>query len=103
MKNVHLYKKIKNSKSKRAQSQIVETLLLILIVVVAVGLVGYFAINFIKKQQESGKCFDVRDQLEIKSHPKYTCYSDGADNTIPTDDDKVRVQVGVGKIDLING
>lgn len=63
------------SKSKRSQSQMVSTILLILITVVAAGLIMGFVIPFIKDKlpDENQNCFDVISKVKISSG--YTCYN----------------------------
>jgi len=82
--------------SKRSQSQIITTILLILIGVIAAGIIMSFIIPFIKDKLQGGDCLDVVNKIEISSG--YTCY-----NT--TDDlNYTHVQVHIGEIkDLISG
>ena len=60
--------------NKKAQSQIIGTILLIALVLVATGIITAFAIPFIKEQLSKSDCFKVADKLEITNHPQYTCY-----------------------------
>jgi len=74
--------------SKRSQSQIITTILLILIGVIAAGIIMSFIIPFIKDKLQGGDCLDVVNKIEISSG--YTCY-----NT--TDDlNYTHVQVHIG-------
>lgn len=59
---------------KRSQSQIIATILLILLAISAAAIIGAFATNFVKDQLKETDCFDVVDKLEISNHPQYTCY-----------------------------
>ena len=65
--------------SKRSQSQIITTVLLILIGVIAAGVIMTFVIPFIKEKLQSGDCLEVVNQIEISSG--YTCY-DGTMQTV---------------------
>ncbi len=62
------------SKSKRSQSQIIATILLILITISAAAIIGTFATGFVKDKLEETNCFDVANQLEISNNLQYTCY-----------------------------
>ena len=59
--------------SKRSQSEIVSSVLLILLVIVAAMLIFAFVVPFVKKQISSGDCLDVAGKVEISS--AYTCYN----------------------------
>ena len=63
------------SKSKRSQSQIVGTVLLILITVIAAGLIMAFVIPFIKNKlpDKDQNCLDIVSKVKISSG--YTCYN----------------------------
>lgn len=71
---------------KKAQSEIISTVLLILIAITAIVVVSSFVIPFIKKQLSGTSCLDVSGKIEIKNNPAYTCYKDG----------ELRVQVHMG-------
>jgi len=62
-------------KSKTAQSQVVGTILLVLITVVAAGLIMAFVIPFVKNKlpEENQNCLDVISKVQISSG--YTCYN----------------------------
>lgn len=80
----------------RAQSQIVSTVILILITIVAAGLIIGFIIPFVKDKLSGGDCLDIINQVEISSG--YTCYDDsGVDNY-------TQVQIHIGPVrNLIDG
>jgi len=61
----------------KAQSQVISTILLILLSISAAALIMAFAIPFVKNQLSSSDCFDVADKLEI-TNGQYTCYDDTA-------------------------
>jgi len=78
--------------NKLSQSQIVSTVLLILISILAIILVFGFVGPFIKERLSAGNCLDVVGKIEISSG--YTCYNGSA----------TQVQVHIGEIrDLIEG
>ena len=79
-------------KGDKAQSQIVGTVLLILLVIVAAMIIMGFVIPFINKQLSSTGCLDVVDGIQIKNNLDYTCY----DSTVPN----LRVQIHMG--DIVN-
>jgi len=66
-------------KCKRSQSEVISTILLVLIAIVAITIVSMFAINFVNNQIEKSKCIEVLNPalVEIKNNPLYTCF----DNT----------------------
>lgn len=63
------------SMSKRSQSQIISTVLLILLSIVVAGLIAAFVIPFVKDRLpgENENCLDVIGKVEISSG--YTCYN----------------------------
>jgi len=78
--------------NKRGQSQIVSSVLLILLVVTAVVLIFSFVIPFVKDKLSSGDCLEVAGKIDLG--PTYTCYN-GSD---------MQVQVKIQDIsDLIDG
>lgn len=87
---------MKLNKSKNGQSQIITTVLLILLVLVAVGFIISFVIPFVNDKLESGKCLDVINKVHISNG--YTCYKSG------TSSGTMQVQVGIAEISsLIDG
>jgi len=81
-------------KNKKGQSQIVSTVLLILLVIATVVIVMGFVIPFVKDKLASGACLDVAGKIEISSG--YTCYDVG--------DSEMQVQIGIEDIrELIDG
>ena len=70
--------KIKTKKSKQAQSEIITTVLLVLISIGAVVLVSSFVINLIKSNLQGTDCFKTAGQLTINVEDGYT-YFDGKD------------------------
>jgi len=61
---------------KRSQSQIVSTVLLILIVITAIVLIFSFVIPFVKDKLSEGDCLDVAGKVEISTG--YTCHNGSA-------------------------
>lgn len=74
----------------KGQSQIISTVLLILISITAIVVVSSFVIPFIKKQLSGTECLDVysAEKLGIQNKPQFTCY-DGAN---------MRVQIHLGDV-----
>lgn len=78
--------------SKRSQSELISSVLLILLVVIGIMIIFAFVIPFVKNKLNSGDCLDVAGKIEISSG--YTCYNGTG----------MQVQVHVLEIrDLIEG
>lgn len=81
---------------KRGQSQIITTVILILIGITAASLIMSFVIPFIQDKLQSGDCLDVIGHVEISSG--YTCYNSSVTSNY------THVQIHIGEIeDLIDG
>jgi len=61
--------------SKRSQSQVVATVILILIVMATTGIVIGFVVPLVKDQLSEGDCLDFINKIEISSNTKYVCYN----------------------------
>jgi len=72
--------------NQRAQSQIISTVLLILLVIVGIAIISSFAVNFIRDKLSGEDCLEVFDKVKIGA--KYTCYDSGS----------MRVQIQIGDI-----
>ncbi len=78
---------------KRGLSQIIATMLIISLVLVAVGIITPIIIKIARDNLEKGSCYHVRDQITISREDyAYSCY-DGSTNTI-------NVTIRVGDINL---
>ena len=76
---------------KRGLSTVVATLLMILLVVIAVGIVSQIVIPMIKKDLSSaGSCLDAMGN--VKFNNEYTCYD--------KDNNKVNVSIEVKKVQV---
>ena len=83
-------------RGNKAQSQIITTVLLILMGIVAAGVIMSFIIPFITNKLQSGDCLDVMGKVEISSG--YTCYN--TTNNL----NYTHVQIHIEEIeDLIDG
>ena len=80
--------------SKKSQSQVVGSVLLILIVVALIVIVSGFAVSFIKNKLSDSSCVDVIGKVEIANNVKYTCYTKLSDTS-----GFMSVQVHVGDIE----
>jgi len=69
------------SKSKRSQGDIVATLMIILIVIIAGGVLLRFLIPEVQKWLAPGDCFQFNGKINIINDPTYTCY-DAATNSL---------------------
>lgn len=74
--------KIKNNKQllkcKRSQGEIITTVLLILIGIVAVALVSTFIINMVKDYLKPTDCFKTTGQFTLGTDEQYNYYDSGA-------------------------
>lgn len=89
----HLYSLFNNKimpSSKRSQSEVISTILLILITISAIAIISPIVFNLIKNQMKKSQCFDFKDSIKIMNNPTYTCYNNS--------DKKLRVQIFMGKI-----
>jgi flagellin-like protein len=90
---VHKMKKIH---SNRSQSEVITSVLLILVVITSIVIVTNFVVPFVKKQLSGSDCFDVADKIEVTSSDRYTCYNENTGT--------VSVQIHLGDIsDKISG
>ncbi len=78
--------------NKKAQSQIVGSVILILIVIAAAIVIMGFVTPFIKDQLSGTDCLEVLDKIAIKNNPSYTCYEPTTTN--------MSVQILIG--DVVN-
>jgi len=86
-------------RNKKSQSQVVTTVLLILIGIVAVGMIIGYVIPFVKDKLSEGDCLDVLGKVTISTG--YTCYDDVSS---PAVENRTTIQVHLGEIaDLIDG
>jgi flagellin-like protein len=76
-------------KFKKGQSQIVSTVLLILIVVIAITLISVFVMRIIQNSLNT-ECHDISEKYEIKNNEKYTCWNGTGNYTL--------IQVHIGDI-----
>ena len=83
--------------SKRSQSEIVSTVILILIVLASAAIIISFVVPFVKDRLSGSGCLDVANQIKIVDS-QYTCYmTDEFGSQI------LFVQVHIGKNDSIKG
>jgi flagellin-like protein len=61
---------------KKAQSQIVTAVLLILIVIALAVVVLNFSMNFVKDKLSGTGCFEAVDKVTLTNSNKYTCFND---------------------------
>lgn len=66
----------KIQKVNRSQSEVITTVLLILIVIASIVIVMNFVIPFVQKQLKGGDCFNVLNKVQITSSDRYNCYND---------------------------
>ena len=84
--------------TKKAQSLIVSSVLLILLVIALTFIIISFVFPFVEKQLSGGECLDTIGNLNIVDNVQYTCYDAGT----PVDftDDFVNVQVHRGDLEI---
>ena len=86
-------------KRDKAQSGVISTVLLILLVVAVSVIIFGFVIPFVKEKLSEGDCLDVSGKVELDSG--FTCYNE--DVAIPANSN-MQVQIHVGDIaDLLSG
>lgn len=88
--------------SKRSQSEVVTTVLLILVTIVAVTIITAFAIPFVRNQISKSDCLSVSgdDKIGIVDSIEYTCFNQ---STTGSNGDMF-IQIHIGDVyDKING
>ena len=81
---------------KKAQSQIVTAVLLILIVIALTVIILNFSMNFVKDKLSGTGCFEAVDKVTFTNSNKYTCID--TKGTDAKDDDVLNLQVHIGDI-----
>lgn len=76
---------------KNAQSEVISTILLILLVIASIAVIMGFVIPLVKDQLKKNECFDYSGKIEIINNEKYTCYNMSAKN--------LSIQIHFGDID----
>jgi flagellin-like protein len=76
-------------KSKRGLSEVVSTVLLILLTVAAAVIVSSFSIKFVMDYISKGDCIKYAQMVEIINNPEYTCYNSTSGN------ENMRIQIGI--------
>jgi len=84
--------KLRKIKTK-AQSQIIATVLLILLVLSVTFIVIAFIFPFVQKQLKGSGCVNVVGEIGFRDNPKYTCFENG----------EVNLQVYVGDVEDLLG
>jgi flagellin-like protein len=82
---------------KKAQSQIVTAVLLILIVIALAVVVLNFSMNFVKDKLSGTGCFEAVDKVTFTNSNKYTCFND-SDESVDGTEDHLLLQVHIGDI-----
>ena len=77
--------------NRKAQSQIVGTVLLLLIVIAVGVILMTFVVPFVQERLAGTGCFDVTNQIELLNNPKYTCFNTSAS--------EIKLQVHFGDVD----
>lgn len=75
---------------KKAQSQVISTVLLILLASVTIIVIFGFAIPFVKDNLSGGDCVKVVGKVNIENNLKFTCYNASSK--------KVRIQISIGDV-----
>jgi flagellin-like protein len=89
---------------KKAQSQIVTAVLLILIVIALAVIILNFSTNFVKDKLSSTGCFEAVGQVTFTNSNKYTCFNpktpshDHNDDHDHNDYNELNLQVHIGDI-----
>jgi len=88
--------------NKRSQSQIISTVILILLVLATATIIFSFALPFVKDRLSSGNCLDVVGKVGIDHNPKYTCYVYDTEEPPALTGVKMKIQIE-DVSDLIDG
>ncbi|MFA5856108.1 MAG: type IV pilin [Candidatus Pacearchaeota archaeon] len=62
-------------KSKKGASEVVGTVLLILLAIVVVSMVSAFVLNIVNGEISKSECHKLNGKVKIINNPKYTCYT----------------------------
>ena len=82
--------------NKRSQSEVITTILLVLLSIVAVGIVISFVYPFVQNQISGSDCVYLVGQIQVTNNQDYTCYNPTTDN--------LSIQIHVGDLqDKANG
>jgi len=73
---------------KKAQSQVISTILLILLVLIATGIVIGFVLPFIQTKLKESECLDFIGKVTIVNDPELTCFNSTSDDVY------VKIRVG---------
>jgi len=76
--------------SKRSQSEVIGTILLVLLTISAAAILIGFIFPLVQKQISKSDCFDFAQKIEIKNSD-FTCYNFSSKN--------ITVQIGIDDID----
>jgi len=68
-------------KSKRSQSEVITTVLLVLIGIVAVGLLSAFVINFVRNNLKSSDCLGLQGEVTINTDEAITFFNLTSNNS----------------------
>jgi len=82
--------------SKRSQSQVITTILLILISISMIVIVMGIVIPFVKDRLSESECIKYIDRIEIENNKKYTCYSS-------LNNGEMSVQIHIGNNESLDG
>jgi flagellin-like protein len=78
--------------NRKAQSQIVGTVLLLLIVIAVGVILMTFVVPFVQERLEGTGCFDITGKVSIMNNPEYTCWN--------SSESEINLQVHFGDIDI---
>jgi len=81
-----------NKLNKKAQPQVVATVLLILIVIIAIVIIMGFVMPFVRERISEADCLDVVGELKINNNLEYTCYDSSVNGML--------VQIHRGNIEI---
>jgi hypothetical protein len=77
--------------NRKAQSQIVGTVVLLLIVMSVGVILIAVIVPFVEERLAGTGCFDVTNQIELLNNPKYTCFNSSVN--------EIKLQVHFGDVD----
>lgn len=79
----------------RSQSEVISTMLLVLLVIASAAVIIGFVVPFVKEQLSKGDCFEYSGKVDITNNLKFTCYKSDPDPTKTF----LNLEVHLGEID----
>jgi flagellin-like protein len=72
-------------KSKKGASEVIGTVLLILLAIVVVSMVSVFVLNIVNGEISKSECHKINGKVKIINNPRYTCYTKSTSDDLNTE------------------